>query len=107
MDLIPPRTRVVIADDEPIARERIRKLLAEEPDCEVVAECSDGHDAIEAIRRHSPALIFLDVEMPKVDGFSVLEAVQANPSTAVVFVTADEQHAVRAFDEGAVDFLLK
>ncbi|MFL6299439.1 MAG: LytR/AlgR family response regulator transcription factor [Terriglobales bacterium] len=107
MELVARSTRVVIADDEPIARERIRKLLAEEPDCHVVAECGDGHQAIEAIRQHSPDVVFLDVEMPKVDGFSAMEAVQSNSSAAVVFVTADEQHAVRAFDEGAADFLLK
>src|SRR3954470_1915352 len=109
MDTTPePRTmRVLIADDEAIARERLKKLLAHEHDCEIVAECKEGSEALDSLRRHSPELAFVEVEIPSLDGFAVLEAMGRSDSTAVIFVTADEQHAVRAFDEGAVDFLLK
>jgi two-component system LytT family response regulator len=107
MEIIPRPLRIVIADDEPLARERIRKLLRNEQDCELVGECGDGSEALELLRQHAPDLVFLDVEMPEADGFSVLEALEPSLSKAVVFVTADEQYALRAFDEGAVDFLLK
>src|SRR4051794_24734288 len=100
MELIRPRKmRVLIADDEPLARERIRDLLQQEHDCDLLAECFEGQEALDALRQHSPDLVFLDVEMPKLDGFAVLEAAGQSGSTAVVFVTADEQYAVRAFDE--------
>jgi two-component system LytT family response regulator len=99
--------RVLIADDEPLARERVRKLLEREGDCEVVAECSDGLEVLSALRQGTADLVFLDVEMPKLDGFGVLEALGGGEQCAVIFVTADDQYALRAFDEGAVDFLLK
>jgi len=99
--------RVLIADDEAIARERLKRLLAQEHDCEIVSECKEGSEALDALRRYSPELAFLEVEMPNLDGFAALEAIGRSASTAVVFVTADEQHAIRAFDEGAIDFLLK
>jgi two-component system LytT family response regulator len=99
--------RVVIADDEPLARERIRNLLESERDCEIVAECSDGLGALAALRQGSADLVFLDVEMPKLDGFGVLEALGGGAQCAFIFVTADDQYALRAFDQGAVDFLLK
>jgi two-component system LytT family response regulator len=99
--------RVVIADDEPLARQRIRKLLEVERDCEIVAECGDGLEALAILRQGSVDLVFLDVEMPKLDGFGVLESAGSMASCAVVFITADDQYALRAFDEGAVDFLLK
>jgi len=101
------RMRVLIADDEAIARERLKTLLTHEHDCEIVSECKEGSEALDALRRYSPELAFLEVEMLNLDGFAVLEAIGRSAPTAVVFVTADEQHAVRAFDEGAVDFLLK
>src|SRR3954463_11899526 len=93
--------RVLIADDEPLARERVRKVLEREGDCEVVAECSDGLEVLSALRQGAADLVFLDVEMPKLDGFGVLEAL-GGEQCAVIFVTADDQYALRAFDEGAV-----
>lgn len=97
--------RVIIVDDEPLARERIRTLAAAHADLEVVAECEDGASAVETIERLQPDLIFLDVQMPELDGFEVLEALEARP--AVIFITAYDEHAVRAFEVNAVDYLLK
>ena len=99
--------RVLIVDDEPVARRGILRLLRQEPDIEVVAECEDGRSAIAAISAHSPDLVFLDVQMPELDGFAVIEAVGSSHMPAVVFVTAFDQHAVRAFDAQAIDYVLK
>ena len=99
--------RVLIVDDEPVARRGILRLLRQEPDIEVVDECGDGISAVAAIIAHSPDLVFLDVQMPELEGFAVIEAVGANRMPAVVFVTAFDQHAVRAFDAQAIDYLLK
>ncbi len=99
--------RAVIADDELLARERIRTLLAQEPDIEVVEECPGGHETIAAVRRHSPDLLFLDVEMPEVDGFGVLRALGAEYTPVVIFTTAFNQYAVQAFESHALDYLLK
>jgi two-component system LytT family response regulator len=99
--------RVVIADDEPLARERIRTLLAGYPDMELVAECGDGEDTIGALAARRPDLVFLDVQMPELDGFGVLAAFPPDQRPHVVFVTAYDEHAVRAFEVNAVDYLLK
>ena len=99
--------RVLIVDDEPVARRGILRLLRQEPDIEVIAECGDGATAISAISTHSPDLVFLDVQMPELDGFGVIEAIGGNRMPAVVFVTAFDQHAVRAFDAQAIDYVLK
>jgi two-component system LytT family response regulator len=99
--------RTLIVDDEPLARERIRTLLREEPDIELVGECADGHEAVSAIEEKRPELLFLDVQMPEMDGFAVLEAVGAERVPAVVFVTAYDRYALRAFDVHALDYLLK
>src|SRR2546426_1425785 len=100
--------RALIVDDEALARERLRPLLAAAPGVTVLAECSGGRDAVEAIIEHQPDLVFLDVQMPDLDGFQVLEAVgDAPPLPAVVFVTAYDEYALRAFDVHAVDYLLK
>jgi two-component system, LytTR family, response regulator len=99
--------RVLIVDDEPVARRGIARLLRHEPDIDVVGECGDGASAIAAIGALSPDLVFLDVQMPVLDGFAVIEAVGGNRMPAVVFVTAFDQHAVRAFDAQAIDYLLK
>ena len=99
------KARVVIADDEPLARERLRELLRREPDVEVVAEASDGRAALEAITQHNPDLVFLDVQMPEMTGFDVVEQLETLP--AVVFVTAYDQFAVKAFEVHAVDYVLK
>lgn len=99
--------RTLIVDDEPLARARLRGLLAAEPDVEVVEECANGLEAIEAIEERRPDLVFLDVQMPQVDGFAVLEAVGAARMPMTIFVTAYDQFAIRAFDAQALDYLLK
>jgi two-component system LytT family response regulator len=94
-------------DDEPLARRRIRSLLESDKGFEVVAECGDGATAIRAIGEHRPDLVFLDVQMPGTDGFGVLEAVAPLHLPSIIFVTAYDQYAVKAFDAYAVDYLLK
>jgi len=101
------KIRVVIADDEPLGRSRLRALLAKEPDVELVAECADGDEAVAAVRGHRPDALFLDVQMPGRDGFGVLEALAGEPMPQVVFVTAYDRHALRAFEARALDYLLK
>ena len=97
----------LIVDDEPLARRRIRSLLARERDVTIVGECADGASAVDAIRRHRPDLVFLDVQMPEMNGFEVLRAVGGEVTVAVIFVTAYEQFSLRAFDVHALDYLLK
>ena len=99
--------RVVIADDEPLVRERLRMLLAPQPGYTVVAECADGAQTVEVISREQPDLLFLDVQMPELDGFEVLEVVPPRERPAVIFVTAYDDYALRAFEVNAVDYLLK
>lgn len=99
--------RTLIVDDESLARERIRDMLARDPDIKVIGECANGREAIEAIRKQSPDLLFLDVEMPGIDGFGVLEALQPDQLPTTIFVTAYDQYAVRAFEVFALDYLLK
>lgn len=96
----------IIVDDEPLARERIRTLLAAEPDVEVLAECDSGAAAIAAVRRQMPDVLFLDIQMPEIDGFAVLRQLGA-PLPLVIFVTAFDEHAVQAFEAQALDYLLK
>lgn len=95
----------IIADDEVLARQRIRSLLRPHADIEIVAECRDGTSAIAAVRARRPDLLFLDIEMPEIDGFGVLSAVEAIP--AVIFVTAHQNYAVEAFRANVLDYLLK
>jgi two-component system, LytTR family, response regulator len=102
-----PALRALVVDDELLARRRLTMLLADEPDVEVVAECENGEEAVAAIEAHAPNLVFLDVQMPEVDGFGVLEAVGPERMPAVIFVTAYDRYALRAFDVHAVDYLLK
>ena len=99
--------RVLIVDDEPHARASLRVLLARDPQAELAGECGSGAEAIAAIRAQRPDIVFLDVQMPEVDGFDVLEQLGADAPPAIVFVTAYDQHALRAFDAGALDYLLK
>jgi two-component system LytT family response regulator len=99
--------RVVIADDEAVARARLRRLLAGEPEMRIVAECADGPAAVAAIEEHEPDLLFLDIQMPGLDGFGVLGAVRTAPLPVTVFVTAWDEHALRAFEVNATDYLLK
>jgi two-component system LytT family response regulator len=97
--------RAVIVDDEELARAFLRELLRPHDEIEIAAECANGFEAVKAITENSPDLIFLDIQMPKLDGFEVLELIEPGP--AVVFVTAYDQYAMRAFDAAAVDYLLK
>lgn len=101
------RVRAVIVDDEPLPRERIATLFAGHPEVEIVAECADGAEAVRVIAELKPDLIFLDIQMPGLDGFEVLEAVDNERLPAVIFVTAFEEYAVRAFEVSAIDYLLK
>ncbi|HEY0320722.1 MAG TPA: LytTR family DNA-binding domain-containing protein [Pyrinomonadaceae bacterium] len=99
--------RVLLVDDEPLAREMIREMLKDDSESEVVAECVNGREAVEAIQEHDPDLIFLDVQMPEIGGFEVLEALKSVHVPHVIFVTAYDQYAVRAFEVHALDYLLK
>lgn len=99
--------RVVLVDDEPPGRLALRQQLAAFKDAEIVADCADGEAAVAAILRHAPDLLVLDVQMPGLNGFEVLERVGAEAVPAVVFVTAYDKYAVRAFEAHAVDYLLK
>jgi len=101
------KIRALIVDDESLARKRVRKLLSQETDLEVIGECENGHEAIEFIREQKPDLVFLDVQMPEVTGFDVLRALPADKLPAVIFVTAHDQHAISAFEVHALDYLLK
>ena len=97
--------RAILVDDEDLARQILREYLSQEEDVEIVAECANGFDAVKAIAEWKPDLAFLDVQMPKLDGFEVLELVDTE--LAVVFVTAYDQYAMKAFEAAAVDYLLK
>jgi two-component system LytT family response regulator len=97
----------MIVDDEPLARSNVAVLLRRDPEIEVVAECGSGAEAVAEIRRVKPDLLFLDVQMPEIDGFDVLEMLGGAMPAAVIFVTAYDQYALRAFEAGALDYLLK
>src|SRR5919202_2245710 len=99
--------RVLVADDEPLAREKIRGMAADDPEIRVVAECSNGAAAIEAVQTMRPDLILLDVQMPEVGRFAVLEALKDEVLPPVIFITAYDHYAVRAFEFHALDYLLK
>jgi two-component system LytT family response regulator len=99
--------RVLIVDDEPPARRGVRARLANQPDVEIVGECACGEDAIDVIQRLAPDLVFLDIQMPDLSGFEVLRRIPAGKLPLVVFLTAYDQHALRAFEVHALDYLLK
>ena len=99
--------RTLIVDDEPAARQGIRVLLAGDPEIEIIGECADGLTAAQAIRDDPPDLLFLDVQMPEMNGFEVLDAVGPDAVRSLVFVTAYDQYALKAFDARALDYLLK
>lgn len=99
--------RALIVDDEPLARQRLRDLLADQMDIDVIAECGDGATAVMAIETQAPDLVFLDVQMPELDGFEVIESVGADRMPATLFVTAHDRHALKAFEVHAIDYLLK
>ena len=99
--------RTLIVDDEPLARERLRTLLQPEPDIQIIGECADGRQAVMAMTEQAPDLVFLDIQMPGLDGMGVLQAMTDRPLPVVVFVTAYDQYALQAFDVHALDYLLK
>lgn len=95
----------LIIDDEPLARILIREYLQDHPSINVVQECNDGFEGLKAITQHQPDLIFLDIQMPKITGFEMLELIEKPP--AVIFTTAHDEYAIKAFDSHAIDYLLK
>jgi two-component system LytT family response regulator len=97
--------KVIIIDDEALARSMVREYLAVYPDIEIVQECGDGFEGIKAIQQHQPDLVFLDIQMPKINGFEMLELIEQPP--AVIFTTAFEEYAIKAFESHAIDYLLK
>ena len=97
--------RAVIVDDEPLARDVVREYLSADEDFEIVAECANGFEAVKAVSQHDPDVVFLDIQMPKLDGFEVLSLLDRSP--LVVFVTAHDEYALRAFEVHALDYLLK
>ena len=103
---MPEKLRVVIADDEPLARQRIEDLLRKDDDVEIAGSASTGNEAVEIIRQTNPDLVFLDVQMPEKNGFEVFEAI-GDEMPATIFVTAFNQFALKAFDVAALDYLVK
>ena len=101
------KIRTLVVDDEPLARRNIRLLLEGDPEIEIVGEAASGREALERIREHSPDLVFLDIQMPEMDGFGVLVRIVAAEMPVIVFVTAFDQYALRAFEFHALDYLLK
>jgi two-component system, LytTR family, response regulator len=101
------KIRTAIVDDEPLARRNIRILLKDEPEIEIVGEAASGREALALINKHSPDLLFLDIQMPEMDGFGVLENIEAEQLPVIVFVTAFDQYALKAFEFHALDYLLK
>ncbi|HSS21289.1 MAG TPA: LytTR family DNA-binding domain-containing protein [Pyrinomonadaceae bacterium] len=103
----PQQIRAIIADDEPLARRGVRQLLGPHPDIAIVAEARNGRETVLKLREFKPDLLFLDVQMPELDGFDVLREIGARHMPAVIFVTAHDEFAVRAFDAHALDYLVK
>jgi two-component system, LytTR family, response regulator len=101
------RITALIIDDEPLARDRIREMLKEHPEIEVIGEARNGREAIDSIVSHNPDLVFLDIQMPDLDGFDVVQNLDVEQLPVIIFVTAYDQHALRAFDAHAVDYLTK
>jgi two-component system LytT family response regulator len=101
------KLRAIVVDDEPLARSNLTVLLRRDPEIEIVSECGSGMEALSEIRNAKPDLVFLDVEMPELDGFDVLELLGGDLAAAIVFVTAYDKYALRAFEAGALDYLLK
>lgn len=97
--------KVVIIDDEPLARSIVREYLQKHPQLEIAQECNDGFEGVKAIQQHQPDLVFLDIQMPKINGFEMLELIEQPP--AVIFATAFDEYAIRAFEAHAIDYLLK
>jgi two-component system LytT family response regulator len=106
-DSLPGKIRALVIDDEPLARSNIVLLLRPHPNVEILGECGTALEGLSAIRTHKPDLVFLDVRMPEYDGFDILEMLGGDAPPAVVFVTAFDQYALKAFEAGALDYLLK
>jgi len=106
-DAASTKIRVLIVDDEPLARRRIKSLLAHESNIDVIGECSDGFKAVSSISELTPDLVFLDVQMPAMDGFDVIKTIGPERMPTVIFVTAYDQYALKAFEVNALDYLLK
>src|SRR5215468_6150092 len=107
LDEAVPTITAIIVDDEELARGYLRELLRTHSEIRVIGECANGFDAVKAVSEHAPDVLFLDVQMPKLDGFEVLELIDPARAPAVIFVTAYDEYAMRAFDAHAVDYLLK
>ncbi len=101
------KIKTLIVDDEPLARDRVKRLLRDEHDIEIIGECGNGREAIAAINAQRPDLVFLDIQMPEKNGFEVVKAINEKVMPAVIFVTAYDQYALQAFDVHALDYLLK
>jgi two-component system LytT family response regulator len=101
------RIRALVVDDEPLARAMIREMLESDSEVEIVGECANGREAVETIKSSAPDIVFLDIQMPEIGGFEVLESLDSNAHPYVIFVTAYDQYAVRAFEVHALDYLLK
>ena len=101
------KIRAILVDDEPLARANVAVLLRDDPDIEILTECESGEAAVKEIRERKPDMVFLDVQMPECDGFDVLELLGSDLPPAIIFVTAYDQYALRAFEAGALDYLLK
>lgn len=98
-------TKVILIDDEPLAREVVKEYLEEYPEIQIIAQCSDGFEGVKAIALHQPDLIFLDIQMPKITGFEMLELIEQRPG--VIFTSAFDEYAIKAFEAHAIDYLLK
>jgi two-component system, LytTR family, response regulator len=101
------KIHTIIVDDEPLARRRLKTFLKADPEIELISECADGFEAVRAIKRHSPDLVFLDVQMPEKDGFGVIADLQGSRLPLFIFVTAYDEYALKAFEVAALDYLLK
>lgn len=97
--------KVIIIDDEPLARSIVKEYLQKHPELELITECGDGFEGVKAIQQHQPDLIFLDIQMPKINGFEMLELIEQPPN--VIFTTAFDEYAIKAFEAHAIDYLLK
>ncbi|HEX2846617.1 MAG TPA: response regulator [Chitinophagaceae bacterium] len=98
-------SKVIIIDDEPLARSIVKEYLQKHPELELITECGDGFEGVKAIQQHQPDLIFLDIQMPKINGFEMLELIEQPPN--VIFTTAFDEYAIKAFEAHAIDYLLK
>jgi two-component system, LytTR family, response regulator len=103
----PGKIRVLIVDADRVARKRVREMLGDDPEVEIIGECESGEDALTSIRTTSPDLLILDIHLPEIDGFSLLESIPDDRTPAVIFVTAFDRYALRAFEVSALDYLLK